>query len=265
MILFDTHAHYDDPRFDGDRRAVLKSVFSDTPVRYITNVGTNFDTSRTSLELAEQYDGMFAAVGVHPSDCLGAGDPNEGMTRLAAMLEHPKAVAIGEIGLDYHYDDTPRDVQAVWFEAQMRLAAQTGYPVIIHDREAHGDCMDMIRRFPEVHGILHSFSGSREMTAELVRRGWYISFSGVITFKNASRVLEALRAVPQDRLLIETDCPYLAPVPMRGKTNHSGYLLYTAEAAATVLGMETEELCRITTENALRVYRIGDMQNMQTN
>ena len=142
----------------------------------------------------------------------------------------------------------------------MRLAAQTGYPVIIHNREAHGDCMDMIRRFPEVHGILHSFSGSREMAAELVRRGWYISFSGVITFKNASRVLEALRAVPQDRLLIETDCPYLAPVPMRGKTNHSGYLLYTAEAAATVLGMETEELCRITTENALRVYRIGDMQ-----
>lgn len=256
MILFDSHAHYDDARFEENRASLLHEIFTQTPVRYILNAGTNVQTSENALRLADCYDGMYASVGVHPNDAASVADPDAAFDRLEKMLCHPKAVAIGEIGLDYHYDDTPRDLQMAFFERQMDWAARSGYPVIIHDREAHGDCMEVIRRYPTVHGILHSFSGSAEMVAELVKRGWYISFSGVITFRNAAKILDAVRAVPDDRLLIETDCPYLAPVPMRGKTNHSGYLTYTAEAAAAVRGQTLQELCRITTQNALRIYRI---------
>lgn len=260
MVLFDSHAHYDDARFDENRASVLDGIFAQTDVSYIVNVGTNPQTSRASVELAHTYSGIYAAVGIHPSDACRIADEDAAFRELQALLADPKAVAIGEIGLDYHYDDTPRDVQYRYFERQMEWARKTGYPVIIHDREAHGDCMDMIRRFPEVTGILHSFSGSVEMVTELVRRGWYISFSGVITFKNAAKILDCVRAVPDDRLLLETDCPYLAPVPVRGSTNHSGNLIYTARAAADVRGTDIETICRMTAQNAACVYRLGDLE-----
>jgi len=260
MRIFDTHAHYNDRRFDEDREAVLAQVLSpESPVKKLLNAGTNLDSSRESIALAERYPGIYASVGVHPSDSrLVADDEAGALARFRAMLDHPKVVAIGEIGLDYHYDFTDQDIQRRWFRLQMQLAAETGYPVIIHDRDAHGDCMDIIREFPSVRGILHSFSGSPEMARQLTDKGWYISFSGVVTFKNASKVLDAVRVVPDELLLIETDCPYLAPVPMRGKTNRSDYTVYTAAAVAQARGTHPESLAELTYQNGCRVYRIED-------
>lgn len=260
MNIFDTHAHYNDRRFDEDREAVLAEVLSsDSPVKKILNAGTNIESSLESIALAEKYPGIYASVGVHPSDSrLVAHDEEGSLTQFRTMLDHPKVVAIGEIGLDYHYDFTDQETQRRWFRLQMQLAAETGYPVIIHDRDAHGDCMDIIREFPSVKGILHSFSGSPEMARQLTDKGWYISFSGVVTFKNASKVLDAVRIVPDELLLIETDCPYLAPVPMRGKTNRSDYTVYTAAAVADARGMDHEALAALTYRNACRVYRIQE-------
>lgn len=255
-VLFDTHAHYFDARFDGDREAAIDAVFRGSEVGYILNAGTNPGTSAACIALAERYAGMYAAVGMHPEDCSTYFDFDAELDGIRRMLAHPKAVAIGEIGLDYHWEPRDEEYQKKWFRAQMALARETGYPVIIHDRDAHGDTMDIIREFDGVTGILHSYSGSAEMIRELVRRGYYISFSGVITFKNASRILEAVRAVPRDRLLLETDCPYLAPHPMRGRRNDSSLMVYTAEKAAEVRGEDFSELCRYTTENARRIYRI---------
>ncbi len=179
------------------------------------------------------------------------------MERLHTLLKEEKAVAIGEIGLDYHYDFSDRETQMRFFRSQMDLAAETGLPVIIHDREAHGDVFDIIRAYRErVRGILHSCSAAREQVREYVKMGWYISFSGTITFKNAAGILDSVRAVPQDRILVETDCPYLAPVPMRGKLNHSGYLHYTAARAAELLGMEYEAFCEAEAANARAIFKI---------
>ena len=167
-----------------------------------------------------------------------------------------KAVALGEIGLDYHYEDVPPEIQMVYFEKQMALAEKLNIPVIIHDRDAHGDCLEMVKRFPNVKGVFHSFSGSAEMALELVKLGWYISFSGTVTFKNAKKPKEACVAIPSDRLLIETDAPYLAPTPHRGELNRSSYVQLTAEEIARLRGVSVEEIERITTENAKRLFRI---------
>lgn len=253
--LFDSHAHYDDAKFDGIRDSLLDDLFSGD-VKYILNAGTNLNNARTSIALAEKYPGMYAACGIHPCDCLDISKIDETLAEVSEFLKHPKVVAIGEIGLDNHWPEPPADIQAKWFEAQLRLAAETDMPVVIHDREAHGACMDAIMAFPTVRGVFHSFSGSPEMARELVRRGWYVSFSGTVTFKNAARVVEAAAAVPMDRIMIETDCPYLAPHPHRGEMNHSGFVHLMAEKLAERKSVSYEEICDATLNNAKTLFGI---------
>ena len=264
MKLFDSHAHYYDERFeqevDGGADAVLSSVFLGD-VAKIVNVGTCNENSARCIEQAAKYEGMYAAVGIHPSDCRFYTDVERELAILEQTLsnrETKKIVALGEIGLDYHYENTDRAKQAAFFEAQLEMAERLDLPVIIHDREAHGDCMDIIRRHRGVRGVFHSFSGSAEMAKELVKLGWYISFSGVVTFKNAAKVKEAAAAVPLDRLMIETDCPYLAPHPHRGEINHSGLIHLTCEALADIHGMKTEEMAEKTYLNACEFFGIND-------
>lgn len=268
--LFDTHAHYFDGRFatevDGGAHAILSAVMPD-PVSHIVNVGTNVDSSRAAVAQAAEYEGLYAAVGIHPEDCHSIADPNAALAALRDLLGTPqtrrrdKIVALGEIGLDYHwqfYGDVPMDKakQAYFFDAQMNMARDVGLPVIIHDREAHGDCFEAVLRHPDVRGVFHSYSGSAEMARELVRRGWYISFSGTVTFKNAERVRAAARSVPREHLLIETDAPFLAPHPMRGRINHSGLLSYTAEAVAALWQCTVDEVVRQTSDNAKTLFGI---------
>ena len=261
--MFDTHAHYYDARFGelGGADAVLPEIFSHG-VCGVVNVGTDLENSRTVVDMAAKYEKMYAAVGIHPTDGMRYADPAAALSALSTMLgdretrKREKIVAIGEIGLDYHWDDTDRARQKFLFEEQMKLAGEHDLPVIIHDRDAHGDTMDILLRYPAARGVLHSFSGSAEMARDLARRGWYISFSGTVTFKNAPRVREAAAAVPADKLLVETDAPYLAPHPMRGACNRSDYLTYTTAALAEARGERVEEICRLTTENARRLFAL---------
>ncbi len=259
MGLFDSHAHYDDPRFGGDLDEVVKQITEKSEicpcgVEYVVNIGCDVPTSRLCLDLADKYPLFYAAVGIHPQDAHTFNENS--IDELKEMLRHEKAVAIGEIGLDYKYENAPREVQKEVFRAQMRLSLETGYPVCIHDRDAHGDVFDIIREFPDVKGVLHSYSGSKEMARQYVKMGWYISFSGTVTFKNAAIVPEAAAVVPLDRLLIETDAPYLAPVPYRGKRNKSCYAYATAEKLAEIHGISTEEMIAITRENALNFFQM---------
>lgn len=272
MQIFDTHAHYFDKRFEreaeGGADAILQSVMPD-PVSRIVNVGTNCENARLAIEQARTYEGMYAAIGIHPEDCHYVSDPDAALAELRTLLgdresrKQDKIVALGEIGLDYHwqqYGDIPMDKekQAYFFDAQMDMAQELGLPVIIHDREAHGDCFETVLRYPQVKGVFHSYSGSAEMARELVKRGWYISFSGTLTFKNASRVREAAMSVPHDRLLIETDAPYLAPHPMRGRLNHSGLLLHSLDVLSELWGVNAEKAAEITFENAEKFF-FGDI------
>ena len=201
---------------------------------------------------------MYCAIGIYPGDIPGGAEVmEETVGRLEKLIyENEKVVAIGEIGLDYHYDDVPRDIQKLWFERQMELARKIGYPVAIHDREAHGDCLDIVKGFKDVTGVFHCFSGSVEMAKELLKLGYYVSISGVVTFSNARVLKEVVREVPIERMLVETDCPYLAPTPHRGKTNHSGYIKYIIETIADIKGMKYEDVCRITNANARQMYKI---------
>ena len=259
--LFDSHAHNNDSRFapgaeiDNGREEVLPALFSGQ-VRYIINNGTNLKTNEESIALAEKYPGIYAAAGIHPEDINPNDDIGTVMSRLRAQLMHPKVKALGEIGLDYYWDNVPRDIQKLWFRRQLELARELKMPVVIHDRDAHGDVMDILHEYPDVTGELHSFSGSAEMARQLVNRGWYVSFSGVITFKNASRLAAIVPTIPLDRVMIETDCPYLAPVPYRGKINHSGLMEFTAQKAAALYGIPTEEFCLHAFENAGRFFGI---------
>ena len=260
--LFDSHAHYYDTRFseehDGGADDILASVFADN-VGYIINVGTSNENSDACIEQAKKYEGMYAAVGIHPSDCRFYTDVDAEIEKLRKTLmrgKKDKIVALGEIGFDYHYENTDKEKQAAFFEAQMRLAKELGLPVIIHDRDAHGDTMDMLRRFPDVTGVVHSFSGSAEMARELVKMGWYVSFSGVVTFKNAARSKESAAAVPLDRILCETDAPYLAPHPHRGELNHSGLMHLTVKTLSEVCGVSFEEMAEITRKNAAKLFGI---------
>ena len=253
--LFDSHAHYDDARFDGDRDAVIEEMH-EKGVSGIVDVGCSFDTLPKAVDLAERYDFVYASAGLHPSDALAAENEPGTLDILRLYLSHEKNVALGEIGLDYHWDDVPRDIQKKWFDIQLSLARELKKPVIIHDREAHGDVMDMLRAHRDVTGILHSFSGSPEMARELVKMGWYISFSGVLTFKNAARLPEVAREVPTELMLIETDAPYLAPHPHRGERNCSLLMRYTVERLAEIKGLTTEQVCVMTDGNARRVFGI---------
>lgn len=253
-MLFDTHAHFDDPQFDSDRDEVIKSLADDGVTR-VMNIGANMETSKKAIEIANKYDFIYATVGVHPCDTYDMTD--EDIERLRIMAKNnPKVRAIGEIGLDYHFDDTKPDIQKEWFIKQLRLAKELNMPVVIHDRDSKGDVIEILKREGISNGVMHCFSGSAETARELVKMGFMISFTGVLTFKNARRAVEACRSIPMERLMIETDCPYMAPEPHRGERNYSGYVKYVARKMAEIKGLSYEETARITMENGLRFYGI---------
>jgi len=254
MTLFDTHAHYDSRQFHSDRDQVL-SALPGQGVELVVNPGCDLASSQTAVELAERYPFVYAAVGVHPEDC---GDWEDGhIDRLRALAAQPKVVAVGEIGLDYYWpENPPKELQKRVFRAQLALAGELDLPAIVHDREAHGDCLDIVREFPRTRGVFHCFSGSAEMAMELVKLGWMISFTGVLTYKNARKAVEAAQAVPLDRIMIETDSPYMAPVPHRGKRNHSGYVGLICQRLADLKGITPDECSRITLENGRRFFQI---------
>jgi TatD DNase family protein len=253
MTLFDTHAHYDDEQFDKDRDALLSSM-TDGGIGLIVNASSSLESSGLSLRLADRYPFVWAAVGVHPHDAKTMDDGS--VAALEQLLRHPKAVAVGEIGLDYHYDHSPREVQRLRFRQQLELAGAAKRPVVIHEREAAKDVLDILSEYPRVTGVLHCFSGSWETAKLLLDKGWHLSFTGVITYKNARRSHEVIEKMPRDRLMLETDCPYLSPEPMRGRRNSSLYLKYTAEMAAELLGLSLEETAALTTENGKRFFGI---------
>ena len=255
MPIFDTHAHYDADRFDSDRDTVLSALPGDG-VGLVVDPGCDLPSSRAAVALAEKYSHVYAAVGVHPEDCAGFQDGD--LEELRRLLRYPKVVAIGEIGLDYYWEENPpRDFQQTVFRKQLALASELDLPVIVHDREAHGDSLAIIQEFPTVTGVFHCFSGSPEMAAELLKRGWYLGFDGPITYKNAKRAPEVAAITPLDRMVVETDAPYMAPVPMRGKRNDSRYLPYVIEKLAAWKGVTVEEMTRITWENGRRLFRLA--------
>ena len=252
-MFFDTHAHYDDTQFDGDRDLVLSSM-AEAGVELIVNPGADMPSSRAARALAARWPFVWFGAGVHPHDAASMTDAD--FVELREMASDPKCVAIGEIGLDYHYDLSPRDVQKLRFEQQMELAAELKKPVIIHEREACADVLGIVTRFRHVPGVLHCFSGSWETAKIILDQGWYLSFTGVITFKNARKALEVVEKMPADRLMIETDSPYLAPVPVRGRRNDSRNLPYIAARAAEIRGISTEELAALSLSNGKRFFGI---------
>ena len=255
MRLFDTHAHYDADAFDADRLELLASM-PGRGVELILNPGCDVPSSRAAVELAERFPFVYAAVGVHPEECGGwTGGELEALRELA---RHPKVRAIGEIGLDYYWEENPpRALQKEVLHAQLELAEELDLPVIIHDREAHGDCLEIVRAHPKVTGVYHCYSGSLEDAKVLVKLGWMLSFTGSITFKNARKAPEIIAWLPMDRIMVETDSPYLTPVPYRGKRNDSGYVRLVAEKIAEIKGLDPEEVARITLENGRRFFRIA--------
>ena len=253
-MLFDTHAHYDDEAFDADRDAVLTAL-PGQGVGLVLNPGCDVESSRKAVQYAAAYPHVYAAVGIHPENCGGytAGD----LAALRQLAQQPKVAAIGEIGLDYYWaENPPRDFQRQVLRDQLALAGELALPVIIHDREAHADTLSIIREFPGVTGVFHCFSGSPEMAQELLQMGWYLGFDGPVTYKNARRAPEVAAVTPLDRMLIETDSPYMTPVPYRGRRNDSGYVHLVAEKLAEWKGVTPEEIARITTENGKRLFRI---------
>ena len=253
-MIFDTHAHYDASAFNKDRDELLSSL-PRRGVGLVVDPGCTVESSRAAVELAERYPHVWAAVGIHPEDCAGASEAD--FQAIRALAEHPKAVAIGEIGLDYYWEQNPpREFQQTVFRRQLALARELDMPVIVHDREAHGDSLAIVKEFPEVRGVFHCYSGSPEMAAELVKLGWYLGFDGPVTYKNARRALEAADVTPLDRIVVETDSPYMSPVPNRGKRNDSTNLPYVVEKLAERKGVSPEEMERIVWENGLRLFRL---------
>ena len=277
----DTHAHYFDRKFDpnphnfndkfnkyGGADTLLTDPDFLSKVAAVINVGTNLTNSRTAVDMAGKYPYMAAAVGIHPEDAQGLPDgtpldPEKELSALRDWVSDParrkadKIVAIGEIGFDYHWQPMDKELQRAFFEGQMQIAADTGLPVIIHDREAHGDSFEVILKYPTVKGVFHAYGGSAEMARELTRRGWYIGFGGVATFKNAERVRSVVASVDLSKLLLETDCPYMAPVPFRGKINHSGLIPYIAEVIAPLHGLTVDELADVTNRNAEELFGLS--------
>lgn len=253
-MLFDTHAHMDSRSFNDDREEVLHSLPSQG-VELLMNPGCSLESSKKAVELANEYAYIYAAVGSHPD---AADEVNDAVLEEYRMLckLNPKVKAIGEIGLDYHYEDIPRDLQKKAFVAQMELARELNLPVIVHERDAHEDGMAIIKQFPAVTGVFHCYSGSAEMARELVKMGWYIGFTGVLTFKNARRAIEAAQAIPLDRIVLETDCPYMSPEPFRGRRNDPSKLYRMAEKLAEIRGISAEDAMRITCENGKKLYRV---------
>ena len=255
--IFDSHAHYDDPRFDGDRDALLCSM-AEHGVRAIMNVGNTTGANLAGIELARRYDFIYCSIGIHPDQSaeIAAQHSREYLDLMAQQLSYEKAMALGEIGLDYYYDDNaPRETQRLIFEQQLALAKDLDVPVIIHNRDAHQDTLELLKKY-RPKGIMHCFSGSAEVAKEVLKLGMYIGFTGVITFKNARRAVEAAAEVPLDRLLIETDCPYKAPEPYRGKRCDSTMLPRFSVKLGELMGFSHQRLADQTFENACAVYRI---------
>ena len=252
-MYFDSHAHLDDRKFDADRDEIFAQL-PEQGVGLIMNIGCDLKSSLQSVALAHKYPFVYAAVGSHPDDAAQVDDARLALYR--QLCADGRVKAIGEIGLDYHYEDPPREVQLPAFRAQLELAKGVGLPVIVHEREAHADGMELLRQFPEVTGVFHCYSGAVEQARELVQRGWYIGFTGVITFKNNRKNVEVAESLPLDRILIETDCPYMAPEPHRGRRNDSRLVPLVAAKLAEIKGLTPEEMGRITTENAKRLFRI---------
>ena len=252
-MLFDTHAHMDDSAFDADREALLAAL-PEKGIGLLMNPGCSLTSSRNAVALAENFYYISAAVGSHP-DAAREVCP-EVIAEYRALCKLPRVKAIGEIGLDYHYEDVPRDIQQAAFRSQMALAAELGLPVIVHEREAHEDGMKIVEEFPGVTGVFHCYSGSLDMAKWLIARGWYIGFTGVLTFKNARKALEVAGNIPLDRIVLETDCPYMSPEPFRGKRNDPGKLYRMAERLAELRGMTVEEVQERTFQNGRRLYRI---------
>ena len=274
----DTHAHYFDRKFDpnphnfndkfnkyGGADTLLTDPDFLSKVAAVINVGTNLQNSQTAVDMAGKYPYMAAAVGIHPEDAQGLPDgtpldPEAELAALRAWVSDPdrrkrdKIVAIGEIGFDYHWQPMDKDLQRAFFEGQMQIAADTGLPVIIHDREAHGDSFEVVLKYPTVKGVFHAYGGSAEMARELTRRGWYIGFGGVATFKNAERVRSVIASMDLYKLLLETDCPYLTPVPHRGKRNESAYVVYTCQKVAELMGLSPEAVAEQTTKNTENMF-----------
>ena len=250
--IFDSHAHYDSEAFDEDRKELVGSL-PERGVCGVINCASDMASSLTSLELADEFDFVYAACGVHPHEaekCL-----NGYLPVLKKLCSEEKCVAVGEIGLDYHYDFSPRDVQIKIFEQQIVLAKELDLPIIVHDREAHEDTMTLLKRY-KPKGVIHCFSGSAEMAKEVLKLGMYIGLGGAVTFKNAKKPLEVAQTVPDDRLLIETDCPYMTPVPFRGQRCDSSFIPYTAEKLAEVRGTSAEEILELTRKNANRLFKL---------
>ena len=253
-MLFDTHAHMDDRAFEEDRKKLLTTL-PERGIGLLMNPGCSLASSRNAVALANQYDYLYAAVGSHPD---AADEVNSAVLDEYRTLckQNKKVLAIGEIGLDYHYEDIPREHQQQAFRAQMELAAELDLPVIVHERDAHEDGMRIVEEFPKVKGVFHCYSGSAEMAKWLVSRGWYIGFTGVLTFKNARKAVETAAAIPLDRIVLETDCPYMSPEPFRGKRNDPGRLYRMAEKLAEIRALSVEEIHEITMENGKRLYRM---------
>lgn len=250
--IFDTHSHYDDSKFDPDREELLNHLQSQG-ITYVVSCGCDIETTQFNFDLAQAYDFMYFAAGFHP-ECL-EGASLEDLEIIKKFAQNKKCVAIGEIGLDYHWMSSTKKVQKEFFTSQIELAAALDLPVIVHDREAHGDTLDILKT-TKPKGVVHCFSGSKEMAREIIKLGMYIGLNGVVTFNNARKSLEVVRDIPLDRLVLETDCPYLAPVPHRGKRNDSSLIPFIAEKIATLLEMDVQELLNITNENAKKLYNL---------
>lgn len=253
-MLFDTHAHYDDPAFEPDRDEVIRAL-AEAGVGLALVPGCELATSKEAVALADQYPNLYAAIGCHPQDADKFRDSD--LDEYRELAKHPKTVALGEIGLDYYWEQNPpREVQKDVFRKLMALARELDLPVIIHNRDAHQDCQEIVKEFPDVKGVFHCFSGSPEYMRILLKMGWYVGFDGPITFKNAKRNVECVREAPLDRIVIETDSPYMSPEPFRGTRNDSRKLKYIAAKLAEIKGVSEEEAAEATTENAKKLFRI---------
>lgn len=262
MRYFDSHSHYYDERFRTEYEGSVDELIGallNSSVSYIINVGTSPESCRLAIEQAKRHENMYTALGIHPSDTRFLSDIDRELSEIEELIADKanKCVCLGEIGLDYHYPDTDKEKQMLYFERQLAMAERLGLPISVHDREAHGDILETLKKYPKVKGIIHSFSGSAEMAKELSRMGYLISFSGTVSFKNARKTKEAAAVLSPESVLIETDCPYLAPHPLRGTLNHSGNLSYTNAALAEALGISEEECARVTEENALKIFKIA--------
>jgi len=253
-MIFDSHAHYDDEAFNEDREEVIEEI-RNSGVVGVLNCGSSLEAARSSLELSQKYEFFYAAVGIHPEYADTVDE--KVIEELRDMAKNSKVRAIGEIGLDYYYEENPeRDVQKKAFREQMKLAEKLDLPVVIHDRDAHEDTLNIMKEFPKVKGVVHCFSGSVEFARECLKLGYYIGFTGVITFKNAKKIIEVANEVPNNRILLETDCPYMAPAPFRGKRNKSDYIRYIAEKLAEIKGITSEELLVNTNNNIKRLLKL---------